>query len=318
MDEKQRIEAGIAKPNFTAYIDVPYPRRLWDDIRKGNHVDFHELVRTGMVMAYITPFDEELESIQNGVVSWAERNKDAFLTIDMTAEQKWLDRFLELNKNNDRIDHLGLNQLFEKICLYSSVLSEHQDDEHPSLVSLKTRIIKFKSGKYTSYYIAISSHPDLIEEQRLEQMMDSTRQRFEATIDKLKSDEKSTVTEKSIAYNTINITGSVINSSIQQATVDSTINQTIQQNDLKAINDLISKLESTLDKLQISDKQKQDICTNIDTIKSQTKSSKPRKQIVMDALSSISGILQALPAGQTIVTEIMSNLGHVLKIFGIG
>lgn len=318
-EKKEDIISEIPKPRVTTLVDVLYPRKFWDDIRKGNPIDFHELVRTGMALAFVTPFEDEMESIKNSVIAWGARNKNTFLALDMDAEQKLLDRFLELNKNNGRIDYTGLYELFEKVCLYSSILSEHQDDEHPTLISLKTRVITFESGKMHSHFIAISSHPDLIEDSRLEQMMNIVGQKLEKWSKELKSKKKTSeisVVEQPHIYN-INIIGHMINSNIQQGTTDSIQNQTIQQNDLNAINDLISKLEKSLDKLLISDKQKQDLIANIQTMKAQTTTSKPARQIVADILNSIKDILQTLPAGQTIVTEIISNGNHILKALGI-
>lgn len=119
-----------------------------------------------------------------------------------------------------------------------------------------------------------------------------------------------------IAYNQISI-GQMINSSIQQGTVNSIQNQTIQQNDLSAINDLIRKLENSLEKLSMTEIQKQDLIANIETIKAQAKSSKPTKQIILDAFSSISGILQALPTAQLLGTEIISHITQVVNALGI-
>lgn len=229
-EREEKTNSESLKGKITVFIDVPYPRRIWDKIRKGDEVDFQELVKTGMVMAYITPYDEELESIRNSIVDWANRNRTAHVIMDLDEDQKLLNRFLEINKNNERIDYAGLGILFEKICLYSSVLSEHQDEEHPSLISMKTRIIKFNSGKYTSYYIAISSHPDLIEEQRLEQLMDQSRQRFDEQISKRESNNKLSQQDtinQSKMYN-INIEN-MTNSQFQVDTVNS--NQNLHQND---------------------------------------------------------------------------------------
>lgn len=229
-EKEEETNSELPRGKITVFMDVPYPRRLWDKMRKGEEFDFQELVKTGMVMAYITPYVDELESIRNYVVDWADRHRTAHVIMDLDADQKFLNRYLEINKNNERIDFTGLGIIFEKICLYSSVFSEHQDEEHPTLVSMKTRIIKFNSGKYTAYYIAISSHPDLIDDPRLEQLMDNTGQRFEEKISKRESNEtiseQETINQSKI-YN-FNI-GTMNNSNIQVDTVDS--NQNLHQND---------------------------------------------------------------------------------------
>lgn len=313
----EKISDEIQKPRITSLIDVPYPRKIWDDIRKGNPVDFHELVRTGMVLAIMTPFEDEMELIKSNFIAWGENNKNIFLGIDLDAEQKWLNRYLELNRNNGKIDFKGLYELLEKICLYSSVLSEHKDTEHPSLASIKIRVVNFESFKGNSYYIAISSHPDLIEDSRLEQMMDDTRQRFEKKRQKSMSEDESTEVVVTPPNTYINIIGQMINSNIQQGTRNSVQNQIIHEKDLNDINDLISKLETSLDELSISDKQKEELITNIQAMRTQTTSSKPHRQTVTNVLTAIKDILQTIPAGQTIVTELIANGNHILKALGI-
>lgn len=304
-----------SRGNVTSFMDVPYPRKIWDKIRNGDEIDFQELIKTGMVIVFITPYEDEVNRIQNHIKDWAKRNKESYVVVDFESDQKFLNRFLEINKNNGRIDYAGLNELFEKICLYSSVLSEHQDEEHPNLISYKTRIIKFNSGKYTAYYLAISSHPDLIEDQRLEQLMDHSRQRFETNIKKTESNNNSSNSEKEgITTNVFNVTiGEMNNSNLQVGTINS--NQTIQQNDLDLINDLIKQLENSVETLNGSDKEK--ILTQIESIKSQTKSKSPNRQIVTDGLKSIHGILQAIPSAHSTVTTIISNLEPILKSLGV-
>jgi len=315
MSEKEdKNNSEKPKGKVHTFIDVPYPRTIWNKIRKGEEVNFQELIKTGMVMAFITPYEDELNSLQSHIVDWAQRNKDVFVFVDFDSDQKFLNRFLEINKNNDRIDYAGLNQLFEKVCLYSSVLSEHQDVEHPSLVSFKTRIIEFNSGKYTAYYLAISSHPDLIDDQRLEQFMDHSRQRFENNISKLESDKNLSNSDKENPTNIFNVSiGEMNNSNLQVGTINS--NQMIQQNDLQAINELIARLESSIEKIQGSDKEK--ILTKIESIKSQTKSKSPNRQIVADGLKSIHGILHAIPSAHSTITTIISNLEPILKSLGV-
>ncbi len=308
----------MRKSRITKLIDVPYPRKIWDDIRKGNPVDFYQLVKTGMVLSIMTPFEDEMELIKNGFIAWGERNKNIGLVIDLSAEQKWLDRYLEFNRNNGKTDFTGLNELLEKICLYSSVLSEHKDGEHPSLASLKIRVIEFESFKGNSYYIAISSHSDLIEDSRLKEMMDDSRRRFEQKRKEWMADDRTAepvYAMPSTIY--LNINGPMINSNIQIGTIDSVQNQIIQQNDLKNIDELIRKLEKSLDELSILDVQKEDLIAHIEKMKVQITSKNPNRQTVASILNAIKDVLQTIPAGQTIVTEIITNGNHILKALGI-
>lgn len=119
-----------------------------------------------------------------------------------------------------------------------------------------------------------------------------------------------------IAYNQINI-GQMINSNIQQGNSASSITQTIQQNDLEIINDLIGELEGLLKNLQINGTAKQDLSAEIETIKAQMKSSKPKKQIITDGLNSINFILQSLPIAQATAGTIISHITQLLSSWGI-
>ena len=106
-----------------------------------------------------------------------------------------------------------------------------------------------------------------------------------------------------VAYNTIHVE-KMINSQIQQGTQNSVQNIIIQKNDLVQVNNLVKKILDSIDGLELQSTQKQDLEAEIETIKSQTKSSKPKKQIVLSALSSIRDILKVLPPATHLVTEI--------------
>jgi hypothetical protein len=312
-------EKDLSNQNVTpvkTYMDMPYPRKIWDDIRNGRPVDFQELVKTGMVISYLVFDEKEVLAILDSMKKWAtEVNSHLAHFVDFDEEQKALNRFLEINKNSDRVDQLGLNKLFEKVCLCSQ-LSEHMDEDNPTLITSDTLIVTFGSSNIKWYYVAISSLPDLIEDERLKQFADESLGRLKMNLRKLKKGESSKPPVINQDYH-INIQN-VSNSNFQLGTSNSIQNLTIQQNDLSAIIELISKLENSIDKLLISQAQKENLLANIETIKAQTKSSKPTKQIVVDALGSLRDILEALPAGQIIVTEIVSNLAHILKSLGIG
>jgi len=116
-----------------------------------------------------------------------------------------------------------------------------------------------------------------------------------------------------IAYNQINI-GQMINSNIQQGTIDSIQNQTIQQNDLNAIKNLIEKLEDSLDHLHMTDIQKCDLITDIETIKAQTKSSNPKKQILSSVFNSIKNTLQSIQPIQPLVTQLIPSIVQIITL----
>jgi hypothetical protein len=149
-----------------AILDIPYPRKLYADIQKGKEVNFQELINTGMVISFIIFNEKELESRREQLKLWAEQNKEGIIFVDFDKEQKDLNRFLEINKNSELIDQEQLINLFTKICIYSSNLSEHI--ENSSLVSADAQEILFGNGQKAWYYV-ISSHPDLIKGKKVEQ-----------------------------------------------------------------------------------------------------------------------------------------------------
>jgi len=119
-----------------------------------------------------------------------------------------------------------------------------------------------------------------------------------------------------VAYNTINIE-KMENSQIQQGTINSEQTVTIiQQNDLTQINELLKNIESTISKVDINTDTKKDLESDIETIKAQIKSSKPKKNIVLEAFKSIKNILASIsvivsshPELIEAITEILTHLG---------
>lgn len=302
----------------TTFLDIAYPRKFLADVRQGKTMDFQELVSTGMVIAFLT-FDSNfvLEKLDE-VKKWAiAANSQIAHFVNFDDEQKRLNRFVEITKNSDFLDRHGLNELFTQVCLCSQ-LSEYNDRDNPSLISANTLDVIFGNG-LKGYYIAISSHPDLIKDERMSQLADGSIERIKNNLRKSKKERESSeplTFEKSITYNTINV-GQMINSSIQQGTHDSSQNQVIQQSDLNTIVSMINKLENAVEKLSLSEIQKNSILANIETVKAQTTASKPKREVILNSLNSVNDVLKDLPVGQAIVAEIISNLGHILKASGM-
>ncbi len=87
---------------------------------------------------------------------------------------------------------------------------------------------------------------------------------------------------------------------------------------MSKIGEIINKLEESLSGLLISQTQKKELLTHIETVKKQVKSPNHSRQAIVSVLGSIRDILQTLPAGQAIVIELISNIGHLLKGLGLG
>ena len=144
------------------FFDIAYPRKLWDEIKQGKSVDFQKLVSTGMVVAYLTFDHDMMLEILERVRIWGNSvNSQIAHVVNFDEEQKKLNRFIEITKNNGLMDRQGLNELFASVCLCSR-LSEYNYEDKPILISVDTLDVTFGSSGMRGYYIAISSHPDLI------------------------------------------------------------------------------------------------------------------------------------------------------------
>lgn len=162
------VENSYDLSNSPTIVDYPYPRQMIDNIRKGKPADFQELIKTGMVVSYIFFNRESLQNQINALKIWA-TNQDAIIGIDFDSQQQELDRLIEIHRNGGVTDHDGLRRLFEKICICSSELSEHIEDS--TLITSNTIELTFGNGQ-NAWYFAMSSHPDLIAGNRLDQYCD--------------------------------------------------------------------------------------------------------------------------------------------------
>jgi hypothetical protein len=104
---------------------------------------------------------------------------------------------------------------------------------------------------------------------------------------------------------TFNITGGQFtNSPFQVASTESSQNITvINQNQSAELKEIIAELKQILSNSEISDEKKQELEAEVQTIESQSKSPKPKIQIIKDALSSASNIVEdvssvAIPAAR--------------------
>jgi len=178
-------------------VDIPYPRKIFDDIKSGKKVDFQEIVKTGIVVAYVTLHKDEAEKIIQQAKTWVEQiNQQITIGIDLDEEKQKFERFVDICKNSGKIDLVGLNELFSSVCLLSYHFSEHKKEN--ILLSVRTAEISTKS--VTTYYVALSSHPDLVEEPRLGKYISDFRYIFRKNYEKMrpemltKKDDESSIT----------------------------------------------------------------------------------------------------------------------------
>lgn len=162
-------------------VDYPYPRQMIENIKKGKPTSFQELIHTGMVVSYLFFNQKDLQNQIDTLKVWAS-NQDTIIGVDFDKVQKELDRLIEIHRNGGVTDHIGLGELFEKICICSSVLSEHIEDS--TLITSNTLDLTFGNGQ-KAWYFVMSSHPDLIRCGRLEQYCDDTLSRLHQNLRKI-------------------------------------------------------------------------------------------------------------------------------------
>lgn len=199
LDEMPREMKGEMSNKPRVMIDIPFPRKIFDDIKSGKKVDFQEIVKTGIVVAYITLHKDESEKIIRQAKTWvAQINQQIAIGIDLDKEKQKFERFVEICRGNERIDLLGLAELFSNVCLLSYHFSKSKKDN--ILLSIRTAEISTES--VVVYYIALSSHPDLVEEPRLEKYISDFRYMFLKNYEKMKPElvTKEKNDEASITY----------------------------------------------------------------------------------------------------------------------
>ncbi len=108
-------------------------------------------------------------------------------------------------------------------------------------------------------------------------------------------------TEHFMPINVINIEN-MNNSSIQQGTIHSTQNNHFDTNELSELKQIISELQKVISELEESDLKEELVAEN-ETLISQSKSPKPKKNIVKETLKSIKEVSKAITI-KTITTQL--------------
>lgn len=111
-------------------------------------------------------------------------------------------------------------------------------------------------------------------------------------------EEANTYPDKPTQYfppvqNIINIQ-SMHHSAIQQGSTNSTQNFTISNQNIEAIKEFIKGAFDTIEKLHLSEEQESELRAELETIKSQLSSPKPKKSILNEALHSTRTILEGI------------------------
>ena len=104
-----------------------------------------------------------------------------------------------------------------------------------------------------------------------------------------------------------NIFGNVVHSQVQQGTTNSSQNMVRNELSLEAVNLFIGALSSSLPKLALDADKLEEIKAEMDTIKSQLRSPKPKTSIIKEGLHSIRAILEG--AGGVAAGELLIHLG---------
>ena len=123
------------------------------------------------------------------------------------------------------------------------------------------------------------------------------------TTEELKMAEKT-------SYNINNFFGPVQGSQIQQQTSQS--NQIVTENklDLDLLKDFLQSLSNQIDKMNLKPEVEKELISDINTLKSQTESPKPKQSIISESIGSIRRILESAGAG--VASQLLIELGKVL------
>jgi hypothetical protein len=112
------------------------------------------------------------------------------------------------------------------------------------------------------------------------------------------------------AVNNITI-GTMINSSIQQASPDAT--QVFSQGETRAVElrQLVNEIKNSLGQLNLPPEAQQDVAADIATLEAQLSSSKPKTVIITESLATIRNVLEGV-AGSAIATGIIAGIAKFL------
>jgi hypothetical protein len=96
----------------------------------------------------------------------------------------------------------------------------------------------------------------------------------------------------------VNITNvhTMVGSQIQQGTHGSTQSQTVSQNDLQPVRELVAALRQQLASLQLDPEARSEAESELETVEAQLKSSKPKAGILRESLKTLRSIVEGVAA----------------------
>ena len=114
----------------------------------------------------------------------------------------------------------------------------------------------------------------------------------------------------------VNITniGSMMNSNVQQGTIDSRLRVNYKISNIGQIDDFIKILRDKLPQLEVSEEDKLEIESDVKTIESQLASSRPKTSFIIESLNSIKHILENA-ASSLIADSLLPYFPALLELF---
>ena len=116
-------------------------------------------------------------------------------------------------------------------------------------------------------------------------------------------------TEHFVPFNIINIEN-MSNSAIQQGNVNSTQNSTFNLNKIDELKELVRLLEDSLEHFQLKTEKQTELIAEVETLKSQSKSPKPKTVIINESLKTVRSLIEGVAAGAMTpgIMELLQNL----------
>ena len=108
----------------------------------------------------------------------------------------------------------------------------------------------------------------------------------------------------------LNIVHHMENSTIQQSGSGSIQSSSISHLNIEKLQALVDRIEAALSQLEIAEPEKNDLRTDVATIRSQLQKRKPIKTVVFESFASIRNILEG--AGGALAAELLKELGGTL------
>ncbi|RYY75398.1 MAG: hypothetical protein EOO52_08315 [Gammaproteobacteria bacterium] len=105
----------------------------------------------------------------------------------------------------------------------------------------------------------------------------------------------------------------MIGSSIQQGTMNSTQNSTITFEFKEKLDNFLNLVDSKIEEIEAADELKSDILSELETIRAQNKSSKPKQSIIYSCLESLKNIFEG-SIGGAIGTQLANYIPPLLAI----